>query len=350
MIALLPVPTEQPLPGPSVLGPGPAARAREITLWLEEEVGDSAAFRLRLTPLAQALAGCLPAASALLDQGMATPEQSASAVRSESGHESPALREQYVLYDAHFGLRRKTGMTRGEVSAQLVMTCLGLVQDLPRVLLSRGQLHSLLLGLEAMLTQLADPAETPSAAPPPPNDDPALFRWHNGHHLFGLASLMGRLALEGAAADLEQAPGLMASAGLFLRMTSAAMAYATDFPASVYLERLRPAMISAAMPGGFSGSQNSDYNHFKLAKGRLLKAVIEQHGARPEAWPPELLAALLRYRTLDELDLDHHILIAADKIGVQPSLRQQVHGEADSAINALRRIQAERSREFHLPA
>lgn len=43
------------------------------------------------------------------------------------------------------------------------------------------------------------------------------------------------------------------------------------------------------------------------------------------------------------------MLVAAEKIGLLPSLKQTNLGDTTSAVRALRAIQAERSREFHLP-
>ncbi len=337
MRALLPVPGADPAPGPSLLGPEPARLARAAVERLEAEPLDRPTLQTCLEPLIAQLAGYLPVARKALEL------QPSTAARFSGEHEPEATLAHYRRYDAYFGVDRSEAVTWTEVSAQLVLTSLRWLQDLPGTMLARGQQHAILLGLTSAYTELAGTGTTAPGVPEPLEAD-VFFRWRNGHHLFALGSLFGRVALERCAASLERLPELIEPAIVHLRLTSSAMAYTTDFPRSLYVDQIRP-----SLPEGFSGNQNSDYNHFKLAKGKLLKAVILAHGPHTDGWPEPLLAALRRFREIDQLDLDQHILVAAEKVGLGPSLRQRARGEDDSAVRALRRIQADRASEFHLP-
>lgn len=343
LFAVLPPHAVALLPGPSLLGPEPLLLVRQVLEVLDREAMDLPALASSIGPLTRALAGYEPAARQLLDGLGVSEESSRLATFATPEREGQQTLEHYVVYDAHFGLRRRLEMTWTELSAQLALTALRLLQDLPRTLLARRHWHSLLLALERMLAQVGGDQPGQPLDPAPLEGDVVDFRWRNGHHVFCLTSLFGRLALERALNDLEQAGPAVDQAADLVQATSAAMAYTTDFPSRTYLERVRP-----AMPPGFSGSQNSDYNHLKLAKGRLA-AALSQTFAGEASWPPSLLNALRRFRVLDQLDLDEHILIAAQQIGLIASLKQIYSAEQGSAIEALRRTQSQRWLEFRLP-
>ncbi|GMU54749.1 MAG: hypothetical protein AMXMBFR33_38950 [Candidatus Xenobia bacterium] len=343
LFAVLPPHAVKLAPGPSLLGPEPLRLVREVLEELDQEALDLPALASSLQPLTRALAGYAPAAGRLLDGLAVTQESSRLATLATREHEGQELLEHYVVYDAQFGLRRRPEMTWTELSAQLVLTGLRLLQDLPRTLLARRHWHSLLLALERMLAEVGGDQPCQPLDPAPLEGDVVDFRWRNGHHFFCLTSLFARLALERALCDLEQAGLAVDQATDMIQATSAAMAYTTDFPSRIYLERVRP-----AMPPGFSGSQNSDYNHLKLAKGRLA-AAVSQRFTGEQSWPPSLLNALRRLRVLDQLDLDEHIMIAAQQIGLTASLKQAFNAEQGTAIDALRRTQSQRWLEFRLP-
>lgn len=266
--------------------------------------------------------------------------------------ESPEMLENYRIYDAHFGVMRMDRMTWQELAHQCVSTWRRTVQDLPETLLSREHYRALAVAGRDVFEQmfpLAPPVELPEIPSPPPMD-PVHDRWRNGHHLFGLCCYFGREALHRATDAVQESRiqgvcDAVYRASSFLAASSAAMVYTGDFPARHYLEEIRP-----AMPQGFSGTHNSDFNHFKLLKGKLHVALMAQWGRSSADWPQPVQEALEYFRAIDLLDLDHHILLAAARIGFGLSLKQARERAQDtSAIQALRRLAEARKKDFQLP-
>jgi hypothetical protein len=267
-------------------------------------------------------------------------------------HESPQTLESYRIYDAHFGVMRLDQMSWNELAHQLASTLRRTASDLSRTLLSRENYRAMLVASHEMLQITFPEAAATHAGPasdPPEPLDPVADRWRNGHHFFGLCCYFGREALHRALDSLkqegtEETCGQVRQASCFLAASSAAMAYTTDFPASRYLNDIR-----SSMPPGFSGTHNSDFNHFKLLKGKLQVGLMRKWGNRPSLWPADLLSALQHFRAIDLLDLELHILVAASRIGIGPSLKQIGHGEVDTnALEALRDMAAARRHDFHL--
>lgn len=267
-------------------------------------------------------------------------------------HESPEMLENYRVYDAHFGVMRMDAMTRSELAHQCLSTLRRTASDLPDTFLTREHQRTLAAAFTTMLVQIfpATQGEKPTSASPDEPFDRVEGRWRNGHHLFGLCCCMGRECLHEAADaiqadDLDEACRAVDRASLYLAASSAAMVYTTDFPAQHYRNKIR-----AAMPPGFSGSHNSDFNHFKQLKGKLQVVAMKRWGKSTDQWPAPLLAAFSHFRDTDLLDLDQHILIAAANIGFGLSLKQTHERQADaSAIGALRRMAEVRKKDFHLP-
>lgn len=267
-------------------------------------------------------------------------------------HESPEMLEFYRVYDAHFGVMRMDAMTRSELAHQCLSTLRRTACDLPDTFLTREHHRTLAAAFTSMLGQIfpASQGEKPTGLTTEPAFDRVEGRWRNGHHLFGLCCCMGRECLHEAADairadDLDEACRAVDRASLYLAASTAAMVYTTDFPAQHYRNQIR-----AAMPPGFSGSHNSDFNHFKQLKGKLQVVAMQRWGRSSEHWPAPLLAAFSHFRDTDLLDLDQHILIAAANIGFGLSLKQSNERQADaSAIGSLRRMAEVRKKDFHLP-
>ncbi|MBT9587682.1 hypothetical protein IV102_30360 [bacterium] len=266
-------------------------------------------------------------------------------------HESPATLESYRIYDTHFGVMRMDHMSWSELAHQTVCTLRRTACDLPNTLLSRENYRALLVAAHGMLVQSFPKAtgSGPITSEPGQPLNPVAERWRNGHHLFGLCCYYGRESLHAAMDSLDREDTTLTCSSIrqgatYLAASSAALAYTTDFPASRYLREIR-----SAMPAGFSGSHNSDFNHFKLLKGKLQVALMQKWGPQSQQWPGEVVTALRYFREIDLLDLDQHILVAASRIGIGPSLKQIGAGEADtSALEALRNMAAARRHDFHL--
>ena len=76
---------------------------------------------------------------------------------------------------------------------------------------------------------------------------------------------------------------------------------------------------------------------------------MRKWGQQPESWPADILAALKYFRAIDLLDLEQHIVVAASRIGIAPSLKQISQQEGDvNALDALRHMATARRRDFRL--
>jgi len=259
--------------------------------------------------------------------------------------ESDLMLELYRIYDEQFAIRRLQQMSYAELSAQSWLILERSLADLSSAALSREQQRALLASFTEMVKLLLHCKSSQRCEQTRSVLD-LQGRWRNGHHLFGLCCYFCRyhLSLAASCEEPQEVAGHLDLAGIHLWASSAAMAYTTDFPASLYQSEIR-----AHMPAGFSGSHNSDFNHLKLMKGKLAVHFRQRWGAEPQQWPPEILRAVRHFRDLDLLDLDQHILVAASRIGFSPSLKQSAHGEDDlSALDGLRHVAQARRHDFLL--
>jgi hypothetical protein len=265
-------------------------------------------------------------------------------------NESPTVLEAYRVYDQHFRVQRLEKMTWLELAAQSCQTLSLVCGDLGHVLLARESHRALAAAQVDMLERLFPEAQA-AAEPEELHHRGALDfldRWVNGHHLFALCCYFGRELLAQAceacqANDSQAAASSVTAATVHLQASSCAMAYTSDLPSAVYLDKIRP-----AMPAGFSGSHNSDFNHFKLLKGRLQKVLMQKWGQHPDGWPADVRQAADVFRAIDKLDIDQHVLIAAAHVGLARSLKQASSGSAVNAIEGLRHLLETRSHDFHL--
>jgi 3-phenylpropionate/trans-cinnamate dioxygenase ferredoxin subunit len=129
-------------------------------------------------------------------------------------------------------------------------------------------------------------------------------------------------------------------AGVFVRATASAMWYTADFPIAFYLEKLRPAMQATGARGGFSGTQNADYERFKAVRETLVEALFETYGDLASQWPRNVLAALLHFHEIEMQAAEHHVLVAASKVQLDQSLSQKATqpGSHESAVDVLREM------------
>ena len=285
-----------------------------------------------------------------------TPEHSLDVLHDHKEHEPETLLEQYRIYDDFFGVRRGAHLSGEELESQFVRTATRFLSDLPNTTLGRDSLDHLLAGIEFAQERLSGVEEESLGcqawAMPDEELEVVRFRWNTGHHLFALLNHLAGDAFARASHLLED-PSACADeirrSEVFLRATSAAMEYTANFPSHYYREVIRPEMDSAPMPGGFSGTQNADYNHMKIHKGKLQAQLVLRYTRFSERWPEEILAAVKSYRAADLLDLDVHIRVAAFAVGLGPSLKQkQAQVAGVNALEALRRMMTQRLHDFGL--
>jgi hypothetical protein len=332
-------------------------------------VGELEAALARLRRPLEQLVGRV--GSVLVDLTAATSDESGrEETLHEREHERDLLLAQYALYDRYFGVRRVHDLGVEPLIGQMGRTILMLVRDLPFAMLGVDELRALLASIERMarMMRAALPFEGESVEEGEENGDrPELwwdetprkertvavagYRWTVGHRAFALCCLFCREQLQRAAEAIEDPPtcaSCIREATVFLRGTSACLWYTTDFPARVYEEIIRPSLEAVDMPGGFSGTQNADYNHMRNALNALHDGLMRHYG---DAWPTPVAAAMADFVAVDELDIDHHVLVAASKIRLGQSLAQQTFQQAHaaqagarSAVEALRELATFRRR------
>jgi hypothetical protein len=297
----------------------------------------------------------------------------------------------YIIYDRYFNVVRLPSMTIGQFAAQVAATSLGVLNDLPFVVLGVDEIIAIVQVIKLMFKSLAqnfypdnDGAYTTSekyeASIPQkshPNlwaemwkhckDNPnylthriAFYRWMVGHHFFDLCAIFCYEYLMRASIAFERreenkgAQFLNMATG-FLRGTTAAMWYAGNFPARIYQKAVRRSMVQAGAPGGFSGNQNSDYNRLKSAKDTLKQTIFEHYGVNPSDWPALVYNAVKGFHEIYMEDMEQHILIAASKVGTDTSLAQNVWQKGlpvkthiKNAVDVLRHMAKLRQQEFNL--
>ncbi|MFF4223593.1 hypothetical protein ACFYZH_12145 [Streptomyces abikoensis] len=201
-------------------------------------------------------------------------------------------------YDRYFHIARHapdlTSWTRGVLRLQAAV-----LADLPHTGLDDSQRAAALTGLlHASHTTLAAwlpsaPGSEPGSTPEGPNtghpapsdgepaDGPAhdaLRRWKLGHQLFHLLLTTMNSTLDDTLAAVDAARWASVRHGLERLRTlydaaTAAMAYASDFPASVYANDVRPTMEPPFAPPGFSGTLNQEHR-VMTERARALTAAL----------------------------------------------------------------------------
>jgi len=303
---------------------------------------------------------------------------------------SPVMAEACTIYDDYFRVVRVYSMNQLQFIGQVAHTSLNILCDLPHTLLDRMQIITLIQTIRHMFDVLApgfelsvDGIHTDSGGDIGAQQSASQgmatyadvwqsdivqmagwteqlshYRWKVGHHFFNLCTMFCRHALiqaQNFVASQKIAEGVqqLGYAERFLRGTTAAMWYAGDFSANTYKEIIRPSMVMPGAPAGFSGDQNADYNRMKDAKKELKDLLRTNYEFDLSALPAELWHALMAFHEADIQDVEHHVLIAANKVGVDQSLAQKewlaelpemTHAQA--AVDILREMADMRRQEF----
>lgn len=321
---------------------------------------------------------------------------SVAAARDERAYQSsvadfgPLLAEACAVYDDYFGVVRVDGMGLLLLAGQVVETSQAILRDLPYTLLDRAQVVMLVANIGRMLAALAQRLPDSAGGPIPQagstgsaaidrchalrgslrlcwqqtdapdgwNETVAFYRWKVGHHFFDLCTIfcgdtLGQAHTAIADGDEPRAVEQLALADAYLRGTTAAMWYAADFPANLYRDSIRPSMIMPGKTSGFSGDQNADYNRMKDAKDQLKEFLCQRYGPDLSGLPPRLLRAFMQFHEADIEDNEHHLIIAAHKVGMDQSLAQKewqdelpAHAHRQMAVDVLREMAESKRREF----
>lgn len=310
-----------------------------------------------------------------------------------------------VLVDRIFTVIRLPAMSFVQWAMQIVESSTYLLQDLPFAMLSIDEVAALVAAIQALFHHLVSALggqtgessgeiEQPSVADPDflathhdlihhwqaitaltrspmtSAEETAKrerwekqvthYRWCVGHHFFFLCTISCRDALEQTVLAFEQGAAEQACAQLalatrFLRATTAAMWYASNFPAPFYQNQVRPYMNEIGPPSGPSGTLMLDYQRLIQAKEGLQQSVVQHYGKQSKAWPQPVRYALQMFHEIYVEDMEQHTLLAASKVGIDSSLTQKVW-QADlpakfavgNAIDTLRNMTALRRAELKL--
>ncbi|MCF3101793.1 hypothetical protein IPZ58_09375 [Streptomyces roseoverticillatus] len=203
-------------------------------------------------------------------------------------------------YDRYFHLARHapdlTSWTCGVLRLQAAV-----LADLPHTGLDDTQRAAVLTGLlhasHATLAAWLRSEPGPVQHDPADGSDSALRRWKLGHQLFHLllttmnSTLDDTLAAVGAARWSSVRHGLERLRTLYDAAT-AAMAYASDFPAAAYANDVRPTMEPPFTAPGFSGTLNQEHRVMS-ERTHTLRAALGSLSA-----PAPSLAAIRREEAL----------------------------------------------------
>ncbi|MEU2039682.1 hypothetical protein [Nocardia niwae] len=326
------------------------ARLRALTQRLRDEMPTPSAVSAALAAAAAELAALIPAGVPVVAQVETTSEVEGS-----------------IDYDRYFGFVRVAELPRDVLAAQIVITCAAVLAEMSTAPIALDESISALDAIGAMLAWCATTSvtvrETVSRVAGRPFADAAVevraeYRWIIGHHLFNLSTVFCLAEIQRAQAsavagdDSATADALLAAAR-YLRATTAAMWFAGAFPAEIYLRHVRPSMaVLSGRETGFSGTQNLDYHRLRRAIDVLRVALA----ATPVRGSAVLRSAHAVFTEIEIQDVEHHILIAAAKVGgTEPSLlshanRTELPGHMDlvPAVEVLRDLAEQRraSREY----
>ena len=247
-----------------------------------------------------------------------------------------AARNALARYDAFFGTRRREVLDAEQFLRQVMLTTEMILQDLPSCMLDSHEIVMILRGVAAGCDSTNSPGgvddECPDTdlglldetVPPDRLGRMAIWRWKVGHHLFSQLAVMSLHLIEAAMAspDPEVKAANIARLCDTYRGATAAMWYAQAFPPTLYVEVVRPSMEAASSGGnGFSGTDSLDFRLMKLRLRRML-ALLEEAAGPVDTWPEVLWYAVRRLYEVQQLDLEHHVLIAEKLVGTAPSLKQ----------------------------
>ncbi len=318
-------------------------------------------------------------------------QQPAGALTEISGDPTEGRALDHVIYDTYFKVVRISAMTISQFTAQVVATCRAMLRDLPFAVLGMDQVLGLTETIQAMIEFLARRFASGEEDYPSPDENNisipddsaqqefwltkpetssrqlddrtgrvAFYRWCVGHHFFNLSSIFCASHLSGAGkamekSDEERAAKLIKQAGQFIRGLTAAMFYAANFPSEVYRGVIRESMMVTGAPHGFSGSQNADYSLLKTIKTDFMQRLAKSYGSDTSIWPPAVLAAVRTFQELDVQDSEHHVLLAAYKVGADSSLSQKTwHGRlpaqarVKNAVDILRDMAEHKRRQYQI--
>jgi hypothetical protein len=214
-----------------------------------------------------------------------------------------------------------------------------------------AELRAVSAVLEDLLCQSTLEEDRATDAPGPTRYGSAgtgLQRWIIGHHMYFMLNVRGAATLHLALQALSRGDEIAAvecinTALVYARGFTAAMAHASAISAKCYQEQIRPTMAPPDTSVPLTGRMHKEHRAFRSALAQLLGVLPEPYPIMAER-SPELAAAREALLDADLIDIERHILLAAELVGSEPSL---VRGhKRDSAVSILREMRMLRAAQY----
>jgi hypothetical protein len=238
-----------------------------------------------------------------------------------------------------------------------------LLQDLVVVDLTVNDVTAEVAAMTLLLDDLCPPDPTgpdpaDGAVPPTcgcrtaPGFEPCgdgVERWVLGHHLYCVLNVAATVELRSALAAVRAGRSELAAcsidrAAVHVRGATAAMLHAGAVPRQLYLDVIRPSMRPPQLEENLSGSMIVEHRSYRAALDELLAVVAEpftvlaRRDLRLARSREELLEA-------DLIDIERHVVMAAELVGRERSLTQHVEAPENS-VSMLRRMRHRRALRY----
>lgn len=263
--------------------------------------------------------------------------------------------DKFKIYDDYFNTIRYDEAPVEVFLDQTILICLHQLYDIVESAVAVSEVLIGLKGIEKVLQIIA--GELPDVELENGNstgtclkkkfcdpDTKAINRWKIGHAFFALTLIFSRDALLRTVRDNNS--NAFQTASTLFRASTSSMWFASIFSPKMYIEVVRPSMVSTKAPGGFSGHQNREFSNWAVAKRLTLKWLSESKGLSLS-----IIDAAKRFADIYLQDGEQHILLAAAMVEDKTSLAQDDVTEKEgvkmtmSAVQLLRDIQESRKTE-----
>ncbi|MDG4860907.1 hypothetical protein P8605_22525 [Streptomyces sp. T-3] len=205
--------------------------------------------------------------------------------------------------------------------------------------------------LESLDPGYGAPAPHPSAASAgtgtvyaPGHDE--LTRWIIAHHFYLLLTLAAADSVSRAVTALKEgerdtALDALHEAAMHVRGFTAAMVHAGDMSAPCYGARVRPTMQPPALSEALSGGTMPEPRAFRKAMRGLVKVSCKPFDMLITT-DPELALARDALLEADLINIERHVIVAADQVGTDSSIVRH-DPDAESAVASLRMMRHARA-------
>jgi len=276
------------------------------------------------------------------------------------GRTSGFQNSKYWNYDKYFNIVRYDHASPMVFIDQLLLVCRNQFHDLIHSQVALSELTIALKGTCKMYELLCSEldGQTPNTVTWRLNDtvqplsikspgEHALHRWKLGHYFYACFLMFSKTELRKAiSSEITSTVQCIENAALLFRSSTTAMWLASIFSAQMYIEVVRPSMMSTHTPGGFTGKHNRDFMNWKSTKDDFF-----HHFGQHIPVSTAVLAALKDFVDKYLQDGEQHILLAAAMVGDKCSLTledAQINGttkNSESAVEMLRFLLGSRHRE-----